>query len=517
MTILGQAIERKTGNRLTLELSPAEREQGTYVIGTTGTGKTTLLRNIAVEDMWNNPNEGLCVLDPHGDLTDELLGWVPPNRVGDVVYLNPMDMERPFGLNLLTCDRTNENEVRWVVSTILETLHRLFWYSWGPRLEHVLQHTVRTALKVPDSTFIELLLLLTAQDYRETVIGSKDSVKADKYGQLDPQQDYLLIKFWYDWFLKLGPSMQTEVTSSTLNKLSPFLLDTMMRNIIGQSESSIDLRSIMDEGKILLVNLSKGDLGENNSALLGSVLVNLILIAALRRRGPQYHQGRRRFHVIVDEYQNFANPSFSILQSEARKFGVDLIVAHQYRDQLDQDSQGASLNVGNIVSFRVSGRDSYFLASQFDNTPPPAETRMEPVYGRWADAPRDTELYAPFRLPGSGDMVYEEVLAQQRPYNDMEAEMANKLSTLNNFRAYCRLIRRPEPSKSFLGEYLVATNALPFVKDDWRPDIRQSCIDRSRQLYGRDRATVESAIVERTGGRIEDSGPVPGVGYSPMS
>ncbi len=517
MAILGQAIERKTGNRTTLELSPAEREQGTYVIGTTGTGKTTLLRNLAVEDMWNNPSEGLCVLDPHGDLTDELLGWVPPDRVGDVVYLNPMDMERPFGLNLLACDRTNEHEVRWVVSTIIETLHRLFWYSWGPRLEHVLQHTVRTALKVPDSTFIEMLLLLTARDYRETVIGSEDSVKANKYGQLDPKQDYLLIKFWYDWFLKLGSNMQTEVTSSTINKLSPFLLDTMMRNIIGQSESSIDLRSIMDEGKILLVNLSKGDLGENNSALLGSVLVNLILIAALRRRGPQYQQGRRRFHVIVDEYQNFANPSFSILQSEARKFGVDLIVAHQYRDQLDQDSQGASLNVGNIVSFRVSGRDSYFLASQFDNTPPPAETRMEPVYGRWADAPRDTELYAPFRLPGSGDMVYEEVLAQQRPYNDMEAEMANKLSTLNNFQAYCRLIRRPEPSTSFLGEYRINTYAKPQVRGQWRGDIRQTCIDQSRQRFGRDRASVEEEIVERTGGRIEESGPVPGVGYSPMS
>ena len=517
MAILGQALERKTGSRTTLELSPDEREQGTYVIGTTGTGKTTLLRNLAVEDMWNNPNEGLCVLDPHGDLTDELLGWVPPNRVGDVIYLNPMDMERPFGLNLLACDRTNEHEVRWVVSTILETLHRLFWYSWGPRLEHVLQHTVRTALKVPDSTFIELLLLLTAQDYRETVIGSRDSVKADKYGQLDPQQDYLLIKFWYDWFLKLGPNMQTEVTSSTINKLSPFLLDTMMRNIIGQSESSIDLRSIMDEGKILLVNLSKGDLGENNSSLLGSVLVNLILIAALRRRGPQYQQGRRRFHVIVDEYQNFANPSFSILQSEARKFGVDLIVAHQYRDQLDQNSQGASLNVGNIVSFRVSGRDSYFLASQFDNTPPPAETRMEPVYGRWADAPRDTVLYAPYRLPGSGDMVYEEVLAQQRPYNDMEAEMANKLSTLNNFQAYCRLIRRSEPGKSFLGEYRINTYAKPQVQGQWRADIRQMCIAQSRQIFGRDRANVEEAIVERTGGRIEDGGPVPGVGYSPMS
>ena len=160
MAILGQAIERKTHNRQTLELTSAEREQGTYVIGTTGTGKTTLLRNIAIEDMWNNASEGLCVLDPHGDLTDELLGWVPPNRVGDVIYLNPMDMERPFGLNLLACDRANEHEVRWVVSTILETLHRLFFYSWGPRLEHVLQHAVRTALKVPESTFIELLMMI---------------------------------------------------------------------------------------------------------------------------------------------------------------------------------------------------------------------------------------------------------------------------------------------------------------------------------------------------------------------
>ena len=135
------------------------------------------------------------------------------------------------------------------------------------------------------------------------------------------------------------------------------------------------------------MNLSKGELGGNNSALLGSVLVNLILIGALRRQGSEYEKGRRPFHVIVDEYQNFANPSFSILQSEARKFGVDLIVAHQYRDQLDQDSRGASMNVGNFIVFRVSGRDSYMLASQFDNTPPPPDVRKEP---RYADIQTDT-------------------------------------------------------------------------------------------------------------------------------
>jgi hypothetical protein len=433
-----------------------------------------------------------------------------------------MDTEWPFGLNLLACDRENEHEVRWVVSTIMETLHRLFWYSWGPRLEHVLHHTVRTALRVPDSTFVELLLLLTSQEYRMTVIGSKESVEKGDFGKLNERDDYLLIKYWYDWFLKLSPAQQTEVTSSTLNKLSPFLLDSMMRNIIGQTQSSLDLREIMDQGKILLVNLSKGDLGENNSALLGSVLVNLILIAALRRRGSDYEQGRRQFHVFVDEYQNFANPSFSILQSEARKFGVDLVVAHQYRDQLDEESRGASMNVGNFIVFRVSGRDSYFLASQFDNTPPPAEVRKEPVY-----MPLDTDggrVYQPYESD-YGQRLFEDVAQPQRAYGDVEAEMANNLSTLNNYQVYCRLIRRPQPGSSFLGEYRINTFPTPQISgqqvqlgENGRPlggvEIKKTCIENSRQIYGKSRDVVETAIVERTGGRISSDTLPPRVEYT---
>jgi hypothetical protein len=498
---LGEAINRKTREEEILTLSSVEREQSTYIIGTTGTGKTTLLRNIAVEDLWSLSHDGLCVLDPHGDFTDELLGWVPPSRIQDVVYLDPLDTDRPFGLNLLACDRGNEHEVRWVVSTIMETLYRLFFYSWGPRLEHVLHHTIRTAMAVPDSTFVELLLLLTSREYRDEVVG----VSADEPGLLDPQKDYLLIKFWHDWFFKLSSPTRADVVSSVINKLSPFLLDSMMRNIIGQAESSVDIRAIMDEGKILLVNLSKGDIGENNSALLGSVLVNLVLIAALRRRGPQYAQGRRPFHLIVDEYQNFANRSFAILQSEARKFAVDLIVAHQYRDQLDQESQGASLNVGNIICFRVSGRDAYLLASQFDNTPPPAEVRMEPVW-----VPHDTtdqyDLYVPYVSP-KGEKVHEPREQPRRLYSDVEAQMANNLSTLNNFQAYCRLIRRPIQGNPFLGEYKVTTLAQPQVEGQWSDATRMTCIANSRQRYGRERGAVEEAIYQRTGGKIETTIP----------
>ena len=518
MAIIGQGVKRKTGERGSLTLSSAEREQGTYVIGTTGTGKTTLLRNIAVEDMWNLPDEGLCVLDPHGDLTDELLAWVPPNRIQDVVYLNPMDIVRPFGLNLLDCDRSSEHEVRWVVSTIMETLHRLFWYSWGPRLEHVLQHVIRTSMRVPDSTFVELLLLLSNRAYRDEVVGYHKNRRKDgsiDTGRLDSQKDGLLISFWHDWFQRLTPHDQAEATASTLNKLSPFLLDSMMRNIIGQAESSLDIRSIMDEGKILFVNLSKGDIGEINSSLLGSMLVNLILIAALRRRGPDYATGRRRFHLIVDEYQNFANQSFAILQSEARKFGVDLIVAHQYRDQLDRDSQGASLNVGNFIVFRVSGRDSYMLASQFDNTPPPPDSRKEPIY-----APVETQAGTLWQVYESdySQRFFEEMELPRRSYNDVEAEMANSLSTLSNYEAYCRMVRKPRQGRPYLGEYKITTLEWPNVRtadgNQGRPNaaVRDECIKKSREQYGRDRDMVEQSIYERTGKRIEQTGPVPAGG-----
>jgi hypothetical protein len=218
--------------------------------------------------MHQDRTHGLCVLDPHGDLIDELMGLVPKDRIKDVILFDPMDTEYPFGLNLLECDRTNPHQVRWVVSTVMGTLQRLFAFSWGPRLEHVLRNTLLTAMALPDSTFIELLLLLTHEDFRNQVVARIE--------------DPILTQFWAD--LPRSHKDRYELISSTLNKISPFITDRSMRNIIGQSKNTVNLRKVMDEGKILLVNLSKGDLGEANSALLGAVLVNLVLIAALQRR-----------------------------------------------------------------------------------------------------------------------------------------------------------------------------------------------------------------------------------------
>lgn len=480
MLRLGYTVEENQPVHLSLD----ERRQGTYVIGTTGTGKSTFLKNMVYQDMLNDREHGICVLDPHGDLIDELLALVPKERMDDVILFDPMDIEHPFGLNLLACDRNDPYQVRWVVSTIMGTLRRLYSYSWGPRLEHVLRHSLLTAMLLPDSTFLELTLLLSNETYRDKIVA----------GVKDP-----IVKEFWDSFPR-SERLAYELTSSTLNKLSPFITDQSMRNIIGQPTNTINLQKIMDEGKILFVNLSKGDLGEENSSLLGSVLVNLVLMAALQRRRIPVKE-RRPFHLVVDEFQNFATESFAILESEARKYAVDLVVAHQYRDQLDDLSKGSTLNVGNLVVFRTTGLDGHDLASQFDNTPPPPDKIMEPTYRPHTVTEGGEQLYyQPKSTTGIGNL-YHEVERLRRTYSDMEGERANQLSILPNYEAWCRLIQKPQNgSRPKLVERHIVTENLTEGKSDLQSaaQIREN----SRKL-AKSRDEVEKDIARRSFGEIK--------------
>ena len=473
MLRLGHTVGKGTP----VELSLKERKQGTYIIGTTGTGKSTLIKNIIYQDLRNDQDHGLCVLDPHGDLIDEMLELVPEKRKDDVILFNPMDMDHPYGLNLLECDRTNPHEVRWVVSTVMGILQRLFETTWGPRLEHVLRHTLLTAMKLEGSTFIEVLLLLTNDDYRNQVLQSVD--------------DPILIQFWNDF--PKSERERHELIASTLNKISPFITDISLRNIIGQSKSTINIFKNMNEGKIIFVNLSKGDLGEANSALLGSVMVNQIMIAAFRRRSIRPKE-RLDFHLIVDEFQNFASESFAVLQSEARKYAVDVIVAHQFRDQLDELNKGSTLNVGNMIVFRVSGRDSYYLASQFDNTPPTPDTRVEPVYQHYEF--QGSEFLIEAKLNTGEGGLHQEVELPRRPYSDVEAEMANQLSILPNYQAWCRLINMPSLKGDLpkLIERKIVTEVLGEGEES--KDMASYIRERSMLLAPR-RDEVEEQINER--------------------
>lgn len=474
------------GDGSSVLVTPREREQGMYIIGTTGTGKSTLIRNMIYQDMHPNKREGLCLLDPHGDLIDDVLGLVPNERFEDVILFNPMDTDDPIGLNLLACDRTNANEVRWVVSTVVGILHRLYEYSWGPRLQYVLTSSLETIMQFENTTFMELYFLISNKRFRKQIVSKL--------------QDPVLIEFWESFPVKPA-NLEYELTASTLNKIAPFITDKMMRNIICQTKSKLNFDDIMNVGKILLVNLSKGDLGELNSGLLGAVLVNMVLMAALRRRKTNPND-RKQFHLYVDEFQNFATESFAVLQSEARKYAVDLVVAHQYRDQLDDLNKGSTLNVGNLVVFRTTGIDGFELASQFDNTPPPPEKVMEPEYKPYKMTETGEQLFSmPKSTLGIGNL-YHEVERIRRTYADMQGEMANKLSILPNYRAWCRLIYDPKSrnvdnENPVLKQYELMTT----IKDNKRSKEKKlemaNRIRKHSKKYGTPREIVEREIEAR--------------------
>jgi energy-coupling factor transporter ATP-binding protein EcfA2 len=467
MLRLGKSIT--TG--VEIELSDDARRKGVYVIGTTGSGKTTLLQNIAYQDM--KAGEGLCVLDPHGDFVDDLLARVPTDRQDDVIYFAPgskQQIERPLGLNVLSCDRHDDKAVYRVVSTVIDTLYKLFSYSWGPRMEDLLRASVLTLMASPNTTLLDLLLLLASPAHRERYVRHVT--------------DPIIRHFWDVQFKAYDKREVVEVVGSSLNKIGRFLTHPVIRNIVSQPTNAFDMQEIMDTGKILLVDLSKGDLGEDNSALLGAVLVNLILIAALKRRDMP-REARRRFHLIVDEYQSFATQSFPTLQSEARKYGIDVIVAHQYRDQLDDLNRGSTLNVANFIVMRVTGIDSFELASQFDNTPPPPEVIWEPIR---VPSTQFDGLYTREKLE-------KPVQGPRRLYGDVQAERANELARLGDYQAYCRLVENHR-----LVEHQIRTFAPLGVENHDRADyIRTTSLAR-----GSDRANVEAAIREKIGARSFD-------------
>jgi len=455
--LLRLGIDKET--KSPVELSPENRRQGTYVAGVNGTGKTILLMNTALSDA--QQGDGLCFLDPHGDAVEALLALMPENRKKDVIYFNPADIDYPFGLNLFECPDINDPRlVDLVCSEIIGTFKKLYEASWGPRLEDILRHAILVVLYNTGSTLLDLHLVLSSREYRLKML---ENVK-----------DPIITQYWDKIFPKKYKDAQ-EWLASSFNKIGRFLVNSLIRNIVGQPKSSFNVRDIMNEGKILLVNLAKGKIGEDNSSLLGSVLVGKILIAALSRAEID-QENRRQFHLIVDEYHSFATESFPTLQSEARKFAIDTLVAHQYRDQLDYLNRGSTLNVGNFIFFRTTGKDSLELAVQFDNTPPVPDLEPQPM------------LY-----PTSRDNVYrvgdrrEYIMAKGKPrlYSDVAQEMANRLSNLPNYECWCKLVK-----DGHLVEYYIATEPITKSKN---PVIAQEIISLSRKL-ARNREEVEKGI-----------------------
>jgi hypothetical protein len=335
-------------NRIaTFGIKKDDRRRHVYIIGKTGTGKSTMIANMAINDMRNG--EGVAVVDPHGDLSDILLDYIPSHRINDVAYLDPSDIDYPFHLNPLEIKNTAYREL--ISSGIVSIFYKLYHYSWGPRLEYILRNTILTLLHVPDSTLLQVPEILTNERYRQKVV--------------ERISDRVLKNFWVNEFGKMSPQMRAEATSPILNKVGQFLSSQTIRNIVGSSTSTVNLEDMMNQGKIVIVNLSQGKLGEDSSALLGAMIITKMQLAAMNRVYMAESE-RRDFYLYVDEFQNFATTSFIKILSEARKYRLDLVLANQYIGQIDEDVQKAIFgNAGSIVSFSVGATDARILAKEF--------------------------------------------------------------------------------------------------------------------------------------------------------
>jgi len=331
-------------------ITPTDRQRHFYIVGQTGVGKSWLLADMALQDI--KAGRGVCFIDPH-DTYESILERIPPERVEDVIYFDPSQTERPMGFNVMECDREDQKD--FVTSSIINLMYKLYDpYKTGivgPRFEHAIRNIMLTVMTEKGATFIEIVRCLTDPSYVQYL--------------LPKVNDPMVKRYWTDQIANTNEFHKSEVLDYIVSKFGRFITNTMMRNIIGQGTSSFNFREAMDNGKILIINLAKGSIGEENSAFLGLVLIPKILIAAMSRQDVP-EEKRRDFYLYVDEFQNFATQDFAVILSEARKYHLNLTVANQFVSQMDDEVKNAVFgNVGSISSFRVGISDANFLVNQF--------------------------------------------------------------------------------------------------------------------------------------------------------
>ena len=356
-----------------------DRRRHMYVIGKSGTGKTTMIANMAIDDI--RKGRGVAIIDPHGDLCNTILDYIPSSRINDCCYFNPADPDYVYPLNVLEAKSDSQREL--VASGTLSIFKKLYGnISWGPRLEHILRNAILTLVNTPDSHLGNVIDILTDKNYRTKVVG-----------QL---QNPTLKNFWVNEFAQMDAKFQNEAISPILNKVGQFISSTNIRNTVAHAQSKINIEDIMDQKKILIADLSTGKLGEDNSALLGAMLITKIQLAAMNRVF-QSHEERGDFYLYVDEFQNFATEAFIKILSEARKFKLNLIVANQYMAQLERPIQEAILgNVGSIASFVVGNNDAYVLQKEFGDQFPASDLVKIGRYQIICKLSIDSETTQPF-------------------------------------------------------------------------------------------------------------------------
>ncbi len=398
------------GVRRNVYINEDDRRRHIYIIGKTGVGKSELLKSLILQDM--KEGRGVCLIDPH-DTVEQLLEFIPPERAEDVIYFDPSDTERPMGLNLL--EAYTEEQKHFVATSIVGLMYKLYDpYKTGiigPRFEHAIRNAMLTVMSEPGNTFIEVVRCLTDSRFVQEL--------------LPKIQDPIVKRYWTDQIAQTADFHKSEVLDYIVSKFGRFVTNKMMRNIIGQSQSAFDFRKCMDEGKILLINLAKGKIGEENSNFLGLVLIPKILIAAMSRQDITEGQ-RRDFYLYVDEFQNFATGDFAQILSEARKYRLNLCVANQFIGQMEEEVKNAVFgNVGTLITFRVGVADASFLQHEYAPTFNEADLLNIERFNVYTKTTVNNEPVPPFSMDLTKDLEYEEKLR-----NPKVAAMIKQLSRL---------------------------------------------------------------------------------------
>ena len=330
-------------------LGREDARQHVYVIGKTGVGKTTLLKNLIIQHIARG--DGVGLIDPHGDLAEELLHHIPPSRADHLCYFNPGDLEFPIGLNLLANVPKDDRRLHLVASGIVGAFKSIWRDSWGPRLEYILYNAIAALLDCPNTTLLGVNRLLTDDAYRAWVVRQV--------------KDPFIRDYWATEFASYDDRFRREAIAPIQNKLGQFLLNPVIRNILGQVKCKVSFPFIMENGRLFIANLSKGKLGHDKANLLGSLLVTQFQLAAMARAN-QPDDSRRDFYLFIDEFQNFSTDAFMAILAEARKYRLCLTLSHQYVDQLSLPVRQAVFgNVGTLISFRVGSTDAEVLRLEF--------------------------------------------------------------------------------------------------------------------------------------------------------
>jgi len=341
---LGETTFRE--QRRAFGIKPKDRRNHVYIIGKTGTGKSTLIKNMVIQDL--RLNHGVALIDPHGDLVEDILNYIPKTRTNEVVYFNPADSEHPVAINIL--EAKGDEEKQLVASSLISVFRHLWKEFWGPRLEHILYNCVLALMDTPGQTLLGVYRMLVDDKFRKLIVGNI--------------RDPVVKMFWVEDYESYDLRFRKEIISPVQNKVGQLLTSPQMRNIVGQAKSSVDFGFVMDQKRILLANLSKGKVGEDKSNLLGSAIVTKMYLSALERQNlPE--EVRKDFYLYIDEFQNFSTDIFPSILSEARKYRLNLNLAHQYLYQLPEGIKHAVFgNVGTVISFRVGSYDAKELAEE---------------------------------------------------------------------------------------------------------------------------------------------------------